>query len=74
MLEEAHYYFQKAADVLNLPDRLREILLTPLRVVKVNLVFDDDAGQSPCKSDGPRRLLFICDPDGNTLTVSEVEL
>jgi len=45
MLEEAHYYFQKAADVLNLPDRLREILLTPLRVVKVNLVFDDDAGQ-----------------------------
>lgn len=45
MLEDAHYYFQKAADVLNLPDRLREILLTPLRVVKVNLVFDDDAGQ-----------------------------
>ena len=45
MLEEAHYYFQKAADVLNLPDRIREILLTPLRVVKVDLVFDDDAGQ-----------------------------
>ena len=45
MLEESHAYFQKAADVLNLPDRLREILLTPLRVVKVNLVFDDDAGQ-----------------------------
>jgi glutamate dehydrogenase (NAD(P)+) len=45
MLEQAHYYFQKAADVLNLPDRLREILLTPIRVVKVDLVFDDDAGQ-----------------------------
>ena len=45
MLEEAHYYFQKAADVLNLPDRLREILLTPLRVVKVELVIDDDEGQ-----------------------------
>jgi glutamate dehydrogenase (NAD(P)+) len=45
MLEESHYYFQKAADVLKLPDRLREILLTPLRVVKVDLVFDDDAGQ-----------------------------
>jgi len=45
MLEESHYYFQKAADVLNLPDRLREILLTPLRVVKVELVFDDDEGQ-----------------------------
>ncbi len=44
MLEESHYYFHKAADVLNLPDRLREILLTPLRVVKVELVFDDDEG------------------------------
>lgn len=45
MLEESHYYFHKAADVLNLPDRLREILLTPLRVVKVELVFDDDEGR-----------------------------
>ena len=45
MLKESHYYFQKAADVLNLPDRLREILLTPLRVVKVELVFDDDEGR-----------------------------
>lgn len=45
MLEESHYYFQKAADVLGLSDRLREILWTPIRVVKVDLVFDDDAGQ-----------------------------
>jgi len=45
MLEDAKYYFQKAADVLNLPDRLREILLTPIRVVKVDLVFDDDDGK-----------------------------
>ena len=45
MLEDAHYYFHKAADVLNLPDRIREILLTPLRVMMVNLVFDDDAGR-----------------------------
>ena len=45
MLEESHYYFQKAADVLDLPDRLREILLTPIRVVKVDLVFDDDEGK-----------------------------
>lgn len=45
MLKEAHYYFQKAADVLNLPDRLREILLTPIRVVKVELVVDDDNGR-----------------------------
>jgi len=45
MLEDANYYFQKAADVLNLPDRLREILLAPIRVVKVDLVIDDDAGK-----------------------------
>ena len=38
MLADSQYYFQKAADVLGLPDRLREILLTPLRVVKVELV------------------------------------
>ena len=44
MLEESHYYFHKAADVLNLADRLREILLTPLRVVKVELIIDDDDG------------------------------
>lgn len=27
--------------------------------------FDNDVGQSPCKGGGPRRLLFICDPDGS---------
>ena len=26
--------------------------------------FDTDSGQAPCKSSGARRLLFICDPDG----------
>ncbi len=45
MLEDAKYYFQKAADVLDLPDRIREILITPIRVVKVDLVFDDDDGK-----------------------------
>ncbi len=45
MLEDAQFYFQKAADVLNLPDRLREILMTPIRVVKVDLVIDDDEGK-----------------------------
>ncbi len=45
MLEEAHYYFNKAADVLNLSDRIREILWTPIRVVKVDLVVDDDEGR-----------------------------
>lgn len=45
MLEDSHYYFQKAADVLDLPDRLREILWTPNRVIKVGLVIDDDNGR-----------------------------
>jgi len=45
MLEESHYYFQKAADVLKLSDRLREILWTPIRTVKVDLVIDDDDGR-----------------------------
>ena len=45
MLKESHYYFHKAADVLRLPDRLREILLTPYRVVRVELVIDDDQGR-----------------------------
>ncbi len=45
MLEESHYYFNKAADVLNLSQRLREILWTPLRVVKVDLVVEDDSGK-----------------------------
>ena len=45
MLEESHYYFQKAADVLGLEDRIREILWTPMRVVKVDLVIDDDSGR-----------------------------
>ena len=26
--------------------------------------FDRDSGQAPCKGNGPRRTLFICDPDG----------
>jgi len=45
MLAEALHYFQKAADVLHLSDRIREILWTPLRVVKVELVVDDDEGR-----------------------------
>ncbi len=45
MLEDTHYYFQKAADVLKLPDRLREIIWTPIRIVKVDLVIDDDDGK-----------------------------
>ncbi len=45
MLRDSEYYFHKAAVVLDLPVRIREILLTPLRVVKVELVIDDDRGQ-----------------------------
>ena len=45
MLQESHRYFHKAADVLGLSDRLREILLTPYRVVKVELVIDNDEGR-----------------------------
>jgi glutamate dehydrogenase (NAD(P)+) len=45
MLEDSHYYFHKAADVINLSKRLREILWAPLRTVKVDLVIDDDEGR-----------------------------
>ena len=45
MLEESHYYFQKAADVIGLENRLKEILWSPLRTVKVNLVIDGDDGR-----------------------------
>ena len=44
MLEECHHYFNKAADVLDLSDKLREILITPRRVVKVEIVTENDAG------------------------------
>ena len=45
MLEESRYYLKKAADVLDLPDRVRGILETPLRVVKVELVTEADDGE-----------------------------
>ena len=45
MLEESRYYLKKAADVLDLPDRVRGILVTPLRVVKVELVTEADDGE-----------------------------
>jgi glutamate dehydrogenase (NAD(P)+) len=44
MLAESHHYFGRAADVLGLSDGIREILLTPRRVVKVELVTESDAG------------------------------
>ncbi len=45
MLEESHYYFNKAADVLDLPSKLRDIVLTPKRVVKVEIITEDDQGR-----------------------------
>lgn len=44
MLEETRAYFHKAADVLELPDNIRQILLAPQRVVKVELVIEADDG------------------------------
>ena len=44
MLEESHAYFTQAADVLDLPSRIREILLAPQRVVKVEIVTESDDG------------------------------
>jgi glutamate dehydrogenase (NAD(P)+) len=45
MLEESRVYFHKAADVLGLPSKLREILLSPFRVVKVEIVTEGDDGK-----------------------------
>jgi glutamate dehydrogenase (NAD(P)+) len=45
MLDDSHFYFNKASDVLGLSDRVREILITPRRVVKVEIVTEDDSGE-----------------------------
>jgi len=44
MLEESHFYFTRAADVLGLSHKVREILLAPQRVVKVEIVTEADDG------------------------------
>jgi glutamate dehydrogenase (NAD(P)+) len=44
MLKESRYYFNEAADILDLSERLREILLTPMRTVKVEIVTESDDG------------------------------
>ncbi len=44
MLEASRHYFRRAADALELSPILREILLTPFRVVKVELVIEGDEG------------------------------
>jgi glutamate dehydrogenase (NAD(P)+) len=44
MLQASRVYFEKAADALELPPLVRQILLTPFRIVKVELVVEDDDG------------------------------
>lgn len=45
MLEESRYYFQKACDVMGLSQTIREILLAPLRIVKVEMVTEGENGK-----------------------------
>jgi len=45
MLEASHRYFHRAADVLDLAHKVREVLLTPNRVIKVEIVDETDDGQ-----------------------------
>ena len=45
MLKESHVYFHRAADVIGLAPKFREILLSPFRVVKVEIVTEGDDGQ-----------------------------
>ena len=44
MLAESHFYFHKAADVLGLSDKIRTILLTQRRSVKVEVVIEGEKG------------------------------
>ena len=45
MLAESHFYFHKAADVLGLSDKVRTILLTPHRTVKVGIAIEGEGGE-----------------------------
>jgi len=42
MLSDSHFYFNKAADVLDLPNKVRDILLSPRRSIKVNIVVESE--------------------------------
>ena len=44
MLEASHRYFHKGADLFNLEDKLRDILLTPNRIVKAELALEGADG------------------------------
>jgi len=45
MLEASHRYFNRAADALDLAPKVREILLSPNRIIKVEIVDEADDGQ-----------------------------
>jgi glutamate dehydrogenase (NAD(P)+) len=45
MLEATNLFFTRAADHLELPDKLRTILQTPRRVVRVEIVTESDNGE-----------------------------
>jgi glutamate dehydrogenase (NAD(P)+) len=45
MLAESHFYFHRAADVLDLSDEIRTILLTPRRSVKVGIAIEGEDGK-----------------------------
>ena len=45
MLEMVDKYFHKAADCLDLSTKVRQILLAPLRILKVKLVIEGDDGE-----------------------------
>jgi len=45
MLSDTHFYFNKAADILGLPEIIRKILLTPQRSVKVEIVAENSQGE-----------------------------
>ncbi len=45
MLSDINNYFHKASDLLRLSDRVRSVLLTPRRVVRTELIIENDKGQ-----------------------------
>lgn len=45
MLEASHRYFHRAADLFDLEDKLRSILLTPNRIIKAELAFEGSDGK-----------------------------
>src|SRR5210317_1042080 len=44
MLEASRYYFNKAADILDLNKKVKDILATPKRVVKVEIISESNDG------------------------------